>query len=324
MKNLVKFVQNFNALNGLWNRGDMIIVGVSGGPDSMCLLDVLAKIAKKEDLTIVVAHVNYGLRGESSEGDESLVKKTAHQYGFACEVKKCNDGMRGSEAHWRNIRYNFFSQLQKKYRANVVAVGHTKNDQVETFLLRLLRGSGLKGLSAMQFKNEKKVIRPLLRVDRVDVLDYCDQNKISYRIDVSNDNNDFTRNKVRNHLIPLLKNEYNIQIVEVLARTALTLTEDYDYLSKSITPFWQYDADHKLITFEAEVFNVEHISVQRMALRQMISMLQGATIDIEKGFIDELQKAIRSSKGKNQEIIGKDLKMHKKGDKVELACREEF
>lgn len=324
MKNLVKYIQNINALNGLWNSGDAIIVGVSGGPDSMCLLDVLAHIAQKEKLKIIVAHVNYGLRGEDSENDQKLVQKTAKKHGFACEIKKCDENISGNESLWREVRYDFFMQVQKKYHAHAIAVGHTKNDQAETLLLHLFRGSGLMGLVGMQMCSQTGIIRPFLQIDRSDVLAYCKKHAIEYRIDTSNEDNVFTRNKIRNQLMPILKEQFNDQIVDVLARFATTTAADYDYLSGSITPFWVFDADERIISFGAKNFNTNHIAVQRMALRQMIQILSGSYVDIEKGFIDEMRKVIKSTKGKNQKIIGKDLKMLKKGDKVEIACRENF
>lgn len=322
MKSLVKHVQNVNALHGLWDRGGCIVVGVSGGPDSMCLLDVMAKIAKKENLMVIVAHVNYGLRGADSDKDQKLVEKTAEKYGFACEVKVCAEDIAHNENAWRTLRYEFFDEVRGRHDADVVAVAHNKNDQAETLLLHLLRGSGLAGLSGMQVCSSRGVTRPLLAVSRQDILEYCEKNDINYRTDASNESDVHMRNNIRNNLLPYLQEKYNPQIIDVLAGAALTIADDYAMVREKITVFWQYDDAKNTISFDATCFEQEHVAAQRLSIRMMIERLCGDTVNIEKGFVDELRKAVMSTKSKTQKVQGKDLKMLKKGDKVELVlCR---
>ncbi len=320
MKNLIKYVQGVNARHKLWCTGDVIVVGVSGGPDSMCLLDVLAHIAKKTGIKLVVAHVNYGLRGEDSTKDQVLVEKYAKMHNIPCEILVCDDVSTGSENTWRKIRYDFFAQIVKKNGAKATAVAHTKNDQAETILAHLLRGSGLRGLSGMRVCSDSQVIRPLLFTGREDVLSYCAENNVQYNIDESNKNNIFGRNKIRNELIPYIEQNFNENIVNVLADTAIIIGDDYSFLQKQNTVFWKKNNQKKSITFSVKTFLSKCPSVQRIALRTMIEGLNKTLVDIESGFIEEMQKAIVSTKNKRQEVSRKNLKMLRKGDIVELTC----
>lgn len=320
MKNLIKYVQNVNARHKLWHFGDILVVGVSSGPDSMCLLDVMVKISQKESLTIVVAHVNYGLRGRDSTKDQVLVEKYTKKHNILCETFVCEDINGGNENTWREIRYDFFEQVMQKHAAKAVAVAHTKNDQAETVLTHLLRGSGLQGLSGMSVCSANQVIRPLLFIGREDVLSYCAENNVQYNIDKSNVDNAFNRNKIRNELIPYIKQGFNENIVSVLADTAMIVGDDYFFLQKQNTVFWKKNSQKNSTTFSAKEFLSKDIALQRMALRAMIEELNNTLVDIESGFIEEMQKAIVSTKNKHQEVSRKNLKMLRKGDIVELTC----
>ncbi len=316
MKNLVKHVQDVNSQKKMWQPTDVIIAGVSGGPDSMCMVDVLRKIAKKIGLTIVIAHVNYGLRGNDSINDEKLVQKYAQKYKIDCKTLVCEKKSSGSENEWRNIRYDFFKKTAKTYKTNKIAVAHTKNDQAETLLGHLIRGSGLQGLSGMRQNSNMGIIRPLLTVARSDVLKYCKENNISYNIDKTNKDIVFMRNRLRNKLIPELVKSYNPKIIDTLANTAIIIADDQNFLESLQEKFW-HEKDG-VITFSTNKFLSKHPSQQRLALRTIIEQLRGSLVDIESGFIEELRKVISGTKNKHQFIYTKDLKMMKNNDTVEF------
>lgn len=322
MKNLVKHVQDINSQRKMWQTDSVIIVGVSGGPDSMCLVDVLQKIANKSSVTIVIAHVNYGLRGSDSLADERLVKKYAKKYNIICEVLTCDDSLEGSENEWRNIRYDFFKKILLKHGATKIAVAHTKNDQAETILGHLLRGSGLQGLSGMRQSSEDNIIRPLLTVLREDVLEYCHKYDIAYNFDKTNEDTTFMRNRLRKKLIPELVKSYNPKIIDTLASTATIIADDQNLLESLQEEFWNTKKKDKNITFSASKFLLKHPSEQRLALRTMIGQLRGTLVDIESNFIEELRKVISSTKNKHQVIHTKDLKMIKNNDTVEFMKLE--
>lgn len=320
MKNLVKHVQNMNALHSMWTDYDTIIIGVSGGPDSMCLLHVMMQIARKENLTLIVAHVNYGLRGHDSQRDQQLVEAVAYENELPCETLVTNRMTQNNEAHWRNIRYIFFEKLRNKYGAQHIAVAHNQNDQVETFLLHLLRGSGLTGLIGMRFVSSNDIVRPLLSVSRDMIIDYCTKHNVSYRTDHSNNDPTFARNRIRTKLLPYLQKNYNPQIISTIARTTEMIAEDMQALEKQIIDFWKINRTKNTITFIVQDFRNKNIAMQRRSLLRIIEILCDNTKDIEKGLVDEIRKLILSTKNKNQVFAGKNLKVHRKGDTVIFTC----
>ncbi len=320
MKNLIKYVQDINFQKKMWQSDEKVVVGVSGGPDSMCLVDILQKISQKANLTIIIAHVNYGLRGDDSLADEQLVKKYAKKYNIICEVLVCGDNIaKGGENLWRNIRYDFFKKIVTKYEANKIAIAHTKNDQAETVLGHLIRGSGLQGLSGMRQKSDNNIIRPLLTILRDDVLKYCNDYNILYNIDKTNKNTVFVRNKLREELIPELIHSYNPNIIDVLANTAMIIADDQNFLEIVQQKFWRVESINNSIIFSASKFLSKHPSQQRLALRTIIQQIRGNLVDIEIGFIEELRKTIASVKNKNQVVNMKNLKMMKNNDTVRFV-----
>lgn len=234
MKNLVKNFQNFSHEHSLWKKGDRVILGVSGGPDSMCLLDIFLKLQKKYALKLIVAHVNYGLRGKDSQKDENLVKKKSLENGL--EFISYNPKQKlasNKEEGWRKMRYAFFEKVRKEKDFDFVAVAHNADDQVETFFLNLFRGAGAEGLSGMEPKN-KTIIRPLLFAWKYDILEYCQKNNLKFRIDKTNKENVFTRNKIRNLLIPFIEKNFNPNIKKTVWRTQSVLISKSDSKSKGL------------------------------------------------------------------------------------------
>lgn len=294
------------------------MVGVSGGPDSVCLLDALHTLAKKYDLKLIVAHVNYGLRGKDSDLDEKLVRKLAEKYSLPIELKSFTkygkSGIRKtiSEEKLRNIRYAFFEQIRKKYKADLVAVAHNLNDQAETVLMRLLRGTGLRGLNAIKFKNNN-IIRPLLNVPRKEIIYSLRKNKIAYRIDKTNLSADFTRNKIRNQLIPNLEKNFNPRVQELLYKLSESAAADYDFIAR-FAEAWL--AASKVLSVAA--LNSLHPAILNEVLRQAIEKLNPNLREIESGHIDEILKILKSSKNKRQQITFKGLKIERIGDKLTI------
>lgn len=220
----VKRVQNFLQKANLLAPKSKILVAVSGGPDSMALLHVLHQLSKKREWQLAIAHVNYGLRGKESEADASLVKETAEKLSLPFYLLKKKMNATSSEDALRTVRYTFFEKLVKKHNFDAVALAHHQDDQAETILMRLIRGSGSTGLAGMNMKRER-YIRPFLHIPKKQILEYLAQSNVPYRLDASNTNTVYFRNKVRNVLIPLLET-YNPKIKRVLAETALTLQQE--------------------------------------------------------------------------------------------------
>ncbi len=325
MKNFTKYVQNTNSLHGLWNRGDTIVVGASGGRDSMCLLHVLSHIANKEGLTIVAAHVNHGLRGASSDRDQKIVEDFCVQLNIPCETLVVDASKKGqSEDQWRTIRRDFFARVSSDYNAHSVALGHHKNDHAETLLLHLLRGSGLSGLSNMSVKSAQTIggspvvlIRPLLGVKREDISIYCTDYSIEFGEDETNSSTDFTRNKIRMMLLPYLEKNYNTEIIDTLSRTAQSIGDDYAFLSENVR--LSYVNDENSVSFDKQEFLALSPSAQRFFLRSAVGSLINEGSYGGFGLIEEFRKALLSKKNKNQTIQTNDLIFAVKNATVEIT-----
>jgi len=313
--NLIKKIQENIFRYELFERGAKIVVGVSGGPDSVCLLDTLYKLKNKYDLELVIAHVNYGLRGKDSELDEKLVRTLVEKYSLPVEViRNTRYEIRDTnlEEKLRNFRYAFFEKVLKKYRADRIAIGHNLNDQAETVLMRILRGTGLKGLGAIKFKNDK-IIRPLLNIPRKEIVAYLRKNRISYRIDKTNLGTDFTRNKIRNQLLPCLEKEFNPNIQENFYKFSQSVAEDYDFISLSAKTWLR-----KNKSLSISKLKKLHPSLQREILRQKIEESVLALREIESSHIAEILKVVQSNKNKRQKITLKGLKIGRIGDKLTI------
>jgi tRNA(Ile)-lysidine synthase len=320
MSAFIKNIQNTAHANNLWSRGSKILVGVSGGPDSVCLLDVLFFLSKKYAWQLHIAHINYGLRGDDSDGDEAFVKDLAQQYKIPCSILKPNITQSANlEEALRDIRYAFFEKTRQEHAFDSVAVAHTLDDQAETVLMRLIRGSGLSGLRAMRPKSGV-IIRPLLETTRKDIEHYLKKGGLIYRTDTSNTDTRFFRNNVRHKLIPYLQEHFNRSIKEVLANTARIVGEDYDKLL-SFTEVCPIPFHHhaQMITFQASNVLALHPSTQKMVLRNFFSLVRGNLKSITNAHMDELFKMLHSIKSKSQTISFGGLTVERKGNVISIT-----
>lgn len=322
MKNLVKTIQNTAFQQKLWQKGSRIVLGVSGGPDSVCLLDVMSRIAPKADLELMVAHVNYGLRGKDSDKDEKLVRELVKKYGLSIavfpktkfsEILKLRFRKDPSENELREIRYAFFEKIRKENNFDLIAVAHNADDQVETFLMRIIRGAGLQGLSAMKYKSGN-IVRPLLNVSRQEILEYLKKNKLNYRTDRTNQENLFLRNKIRNKLIPYLEKNFNPKIRQTISDATASIAQDADFLQS----YAENLADSKK-ELSAKTLLELHPALQRRMLLQYIQAAKADLKDIGASHIEEILKALRSTKSKSQVVTFKGLKLTRRGDRVTIS-----
>ena len=225
MEEVYNFIRNRIDLN----PEDTIVVGVSGGPDSMALLYILNEFKNKMDLRIVCAHVNHNVRKESDE-EENYVKKYCKDNNiiFECiKIKKWGDDNFENEA--RSARYNFFEELVDNYNAKYLMTAHHADDLIETILMRIVRGSTLKGYSGFSKivdKGKYKIIRPLITLTKDEILDFNKKNNIKYFIDATNNDNIHTRNRYRHVVLPFLKSE-NPNVHKKFIKFSETLIENY-------------------------------------------------------------------------------------------------
>jgi tRNA(Ile)-lysidine synthase len=222
----------------MFESGDHVAMAVSGGADSMALAVILHRLAPRYSMSVSVAHFNHQLRGEESDEDERFVRDFAKKLGLKCVVESSDvrafaqsRGM-NEEAAARQRRYEFLRSLIGSGAANKIALGHTANDQAETFLMRLLRGAGTRGLAAIHPVLENAFVRPLLEATREDVEQFLCNEGLAWREDASNADRTRTRNRIRHELLPLLREQFNPEIVAQLARTAAQCRLDDQFLTQ--------------------------------------------------------------------------------------------
>ena len=203
-----------NRKDNLIVENDKIVVGFSGGPDSVFLVEMLMKLKKSINFDIVLVHINHLLRGENSDGDEKFSLEYGKKKGLQVFSRKINITVLGKkmgltlEEAGRKARYDLFKEILRETGANKIALAHNKDDQLETFMFRLTRGAGLEGLEGIIAKRDM-YIRPISEIYKKDIIKYLNDNNISYRIDETNFENEFTRNSIRLDLIPFIEKRYN-------------------------------------------------------------------------------------------------------------------
>lgn len=284
-------IKNTIGRYNLINRNDKIVLGVSGGPDSVALTLLLNSFKKELNLDLHIAHLDHMLRKDSS-GDREFVEGLAHKLKLPVSSAQINVGQlarRGSlEEIARNARLEFLFKVAKDKKINKIALGHNLDDQAETVLMRILRGTGLQGLYGILPKIEIggfQIIRPLIEVRRKDIEKFLKKRKAKARIDTTNFKDIYFRNKIRNRLIPLLEREYNKNIKGVLSNMAENIGYDYDYLTKAASRA-KIGVNTKI---NLDKFLKLHTSIRRLRLRMAIAKLKGNTRRITFQHIKELE-----------------------------------
>lgn len=295
-----KTIREYNLIE----KNDSIVVGVSGGPDSMTLLSILLKLKEEFNLKIYVAHVNHMLR-ENAIKDEEYVKEFCEKNNIEIFIKKANISeiakkeKIGLEEAGRNIRYNFFEEVLKNTKSNKIAIAHNLNDKAETIIMNTLRGSGISGLKGIEAKR-KKYIRPLIEIERYEIEKYCIENEINPRHDESNDDNTYTRNKIRNIVIPYIKNEFNPNIIKTLNRLSEIIKEEDEYVQSETEKIFKEilltDEKNK-IEFDPRKFNEQEKVIQKNLILLAIKKVKGSTQGIEKVNIDDIIKLCNNNIG---------------------------
>ena len=221
------------------NDGDKVVIGVSGGPDSITLLNVLNKFKEKLNIKIYVAHINHKIRKEADEETEyvrefckkmdvEIFCKKIHVEAEAIKLKI------GTEEAGRNIRYAFFEEVAEKVGANKIATAHNSNDNAETVLMNIIRGTSISGLKGIEKMRDNKFIRPLIETSRAQIEEYWKIEKVNPRYDKSNKENIYTRNKIRNLLIPYIQKEFNPNIIDGINRLSSIATEEERFLNSIV------------------------------------------------------------------------------------------
>lgn len=349
-KRLDKLEQNFLDTikeNNLINKGDVIVVGVSGGPDSITLLTCLNKFKDYFEIKIICAHINHLIRKDSTE-DEQYVENVCEKMGIKCYVKRADvekiakEQKKGSEEVGRKIRYDFFDEVARKENANKIAIAHNMKDNAETMLLNIIRGSGLTGLEGIQAEEYGKYIRPLINCTREEIEEYCEKNNLQPRIDSTNKENIYRRNIIRNKLLPQLQ-ELNPNIVESLSNLSKIVKVQNMHIKNEVENIYNKIATEELNTNNLQNKNdssmpkaknkVSNVTLGKIELHLLefqkldlglqqnlilytINKLFGNTKNIEKVNIDDIIIICRRNVGNKYICPNKNLKILIKNKKI--------
>jgi len=288
--------------DGWWTEGGTVVAAVSGGPDSMALLHLLKTMAEEMPMQVVVAHANHQFRGAESEAEAGLVRRIAGEWGMPCETAElgmpayiASTGMNPQEAS-RERRYLFLKETAAKYASPYVLTAHHADDQAETVLMRVVRGTGVSGLAGIPSRRKAEgleLIRPLLRITKCELLDYCKRNEVPYAADSSNNDRHYFRNAVRLDLLPMLE-RYNPRLRDSLVRLADMAGADDDYMeAEALRAF------RELAIPSGEGFRLErrrfrglHVALQRRVIKLILKCSESPRQMQDFRRVEELVEAL--------------------------------
>lgn len=274
-----KNIRDYN----MFSAGDTVVIGVSGGADSVMLLNVMSSMEKIFDITIKVAHVNHGIRKGTAERDAEFVKSLCQKYGYEFYLKEVDVPSLSKElgvseeTAGRIVRYQFFEEVAN---GGKIAVAHNANDNVETVFMHFMRGCGLNGLTGISFKRGN-IVRPILNVTREEIEEYLKENCLAHITDETNFEMDYNRNKVRLDLIPKIQNNFNPNIVDTVNQNVLSFNEDNDFIAlETERVFVKYarNEDNKWF-FDKEVLKNLHPAIAKRVIIKLIQLTEGKIQD---------------------------------------------
>ncbi len=297
--------------HGMINKGDKVLAAVSGGADSVCMLHALNTLKKTLGFEIYCAHLNHCLRGDAADSDERFVVELCKGLDIPVFTKSvdvaalANEKKLTTEEAGRYVRYEFFRELSQKHKINKTATAHNKDDNAETVLMRIIRGTGTDGLKGIAYVREDGVIRPVLNISRADIEEYCRGNNLSYCTDATNSDNDYTRNKIRNQLLPFIEQNFNPNIKESLCRLSDNATEDADFLNSYAKRLYARLCNplpgKTPVTLHIESLMMVDKSIAARVLRIAADEVKGG-IRLEKKHIDSLFELMTKQTGASVDL----------------------
>lgn len=314
----------------LIENGDKVILGLSGGPDSVCLLHILNRLKEVLDIEVYAAHLNHQIRGMEAQKDALYVSQLCESLGITFFVKSmnvpqyCKENKLSLEEGARKLRYEMFFELKEKLNANKIAIAHNMNDQAETVLMRMMRGTGLQGLKGIDYIRDGIIIRPLLEVERSEIESYCEEYKLNPRIDSTNLESIYTRNKIRLELIPYMRDNFNSNITESIVRMSNSLRSDNDFIEEEA--FKKFKEVAFINGYNLEV-NLQkyvnlHKSLKSRIIRHAIKYVLGDTNFIDQKHIEEVIELEGENKVDKKIILPRGLFVYRQKNKLIFTTKE--
>jgi tRNA(Ile)-lysidine synthase len=323
---LIKKAQKTIRQYAMFQEKERVLVAVSGGPDSLTLLNVLHRLAPSLDLTLIVAHVNHRLRGEESAKDAAFVQSCAVELGWEFCLAEVDVLARAAETKEsiqeaaRELRYEAFINLGKRYHAAKIALGHTADDQAETMLMHLIRGSGPEGMGGIPPVRDGIFVRPLIEVPRAMIETFINRERIPCRYDSSNKKRKYLRNRIRLDLLPILKQNYNPNLCLGLSEISDIFRAESAFMEKIIDRIWPdilQEEGTDAIHLNLEAFRGQDIAIQRRIIRRAYEMLKGN----KKGLSLKQIRSALSLSGDREKVINLSdgLRIRKTGNTLSLG-----
>nr|WP_317358681.1 tRNA lysidine(34) synthetase TilS [uncultured Tyzzerella sp.] len=312
--------------HNLINKNDHIIVGVSGGADSICLLHFLYNIKDDFNLKITAVHINHCMRGKESDEDNQFVVDFCNSinipvkvFSFDIYAKSKEDNLSIEEAG-RKYRYYAFNKVLKDENATKIAIAHNKDDNAETMIMRFFRGTGIKGLSGISYKRDN-IIRPLLDCLRIDIENYCNKNNLSYRNDSTNSMDIYTRNKIRLNLLPNIKNDFNPNIIDTLSNMAQNFADENNFLDNLANSYFKdclIEKNKNKIILNIDKLKILDKVIQKRLLRICFSHFDKQLYNLSYDHINMVIKILNKETGKTINLPN-NLYVYKQYDKLIIS-----
>ncbi len=310
MKKTENKVEEFIRKYHMIEEGDRVIAGVSGGADSVCLLFMLCSLREKMKFQILVCHVNHGLRGAEADADEKFVEELCERLGVPCRIFRENVELtarkrkQSFEEAGRMVRREAFEAMCREYGGTKIATAHHQDDNAETMLLNLARGTGLNGLCGIRPVRERW-IRPLLCLGRAEIEKWLESRKIGFCRDATNEEDEYTRNRIRHHIIPALEQQVNMGTVRHLNELSAQLQEVWDFIREQTMEAWdacvsvkEEAAGKSTVRIDGRRFQETAPAVRKFLAAECIREAAGAGKDIESVHIDALTALFEKQTGK--------------------------
>ena len=311
--------------------GERVLVAVSGGPDSTALLSVLCRLAPEMKLDLHVAHLDHGWRGRASARDAEFVRRMGTRLRLPVTVGhlgprawQAREGRQSSrEARARELRQSFLLETAREIGAQKVALGHTRDDQAESLLLRLLRGSGPRGLAGTYPVVDGVIIRPLIDLRRRDIMAYLHERRLSYRVDATNRDRTLTRNRVRLGLIPLLERQFNPNVVEALAHAADLLRDEDGFLGELAANKYREIASRRgeSVVLEGRALQELPVPMRRRILRLALAEARGDLRRIALQHVERSLSLLEERRRRGRVSLPGGTAVDMQGDQMRIVRR---
>lgn len=289
----------------LFDKGDRVLIGLSGGADSICLTYTLNLLRSELGLELFTAHLNHGIRGDEAMRDEQFAQSFSENLGIKCFIERAdipclakNSG-KSEETIAREVRYAFFERILNKYEIDKIATAHNRNDNAETILMNLIRGGTLSALCGIPYKRGN-IVRPLLNVKREQIEKYCKLNQLEFVTDSTNLTDDYTRNKIRHIFIPQIENEFNPNFIETVTSNAVLNQEENNYLKKLADEAYRKTVTDSIIDISA--LQEYDTAIQRRIVRNALEEHYNTSDGITSQSICDILELAKKNSGKSINI----------------------